>query len=159
MRPTTTEPHVRDEMPSTPPWLNGLMRRVLRSPFSGLVDRGIVLLTVTGTVSCRRYTFPVQYVREDDTLWVMSGHASQKRWWRNLRSPAPVEVLLRRKARLGTAQAVHAGTDPELVAEGIRRYLARFPKMAARVGLPPDDPSAFARTAADTVIVRVALDG
>lgn len=101
----------------------------------------------------------MQYVREDDTLWVMSGHASQKRWWRNLRSPAPVAVLLRRRTHTGSAQAFHAGTDPELVDEGIRRYLARFPKMAARVGLPPDDPSAFARTAADTVIVRVELDG
>jgi len=48
---STIEPHVREAMPSTPPWLNGLMRGVLRSPFSGLVDRGIALLTVTGTVA------------------------------------------------------------------------------------------------------------
>ena len=88
---------------------------ILRSPFSRVVDRGIVLLTVTGRRTGRRFSFPVQYVQEGDVLWVMSGAGPEKTWWRNLVGGAPVQVLLRRHAFDGTAQVATYPTDPETV--------------------------------------------
>jgi deazaflavin-dependent oxidoreductase (nitroreductase family) len=113
------------------------------------------LLTVTGTRSGRRYSFPVQYIEEGDDLWVMTGHASEKRWWKNLRSPAPVEIVLRGRTVPAMAMAVTREADPETVDAGVRRYVERFPKTAEKVGLPTDDPATAARTAADTVMVRI----
>jgi deazaflavin-dependent oxidoreductase (nitroreductase family) len=138
-----------------PPWVNRLMAWIVRSPFRRFVDRSILLLTVTGTRSGRRYSFPVQYIEEGDDLWVMTGHASEKRWWKNLRSPAPVEIVLRGRTVPAIAIAVTREADPETVDAGVRRYVERFPKMAEKVGLPTDDPATAARTAADTVMVRI----
>lgn len=70
--------------PKTPEWLNRFMSGILRSPFSRLVDRGIMLLTVFGRRTGDPYSFPVQYVEDGDSLWVLSGSGEEKTWWRNL---------------------------------------------------------------------------
>jgi len=139
-----------------PPLINRAMIRVLRSPFSRLVDRGLMLVTVSGRHSGRRYTLPVQYVQDGRTLWVYAGGAG-KTWWRNLIGGAPVHVLLRRRTHLGWATAYTPDTDRDVVHEGLRRYGDRFPRVARRLGMTPDGGDAFDR--ADTVIVRIKLDG
>jgi NADPH:quinone reductase len=127
--------------------VNRLLTWLLQSPGSRLVDPSIALLTVTGRRTGRSYTFPVQYARHDDKLWIYVGDGADKTWWRNLTSPALVHVLLRRTMNVGTAQALQGPIASEAVAEGLRHYRARYPKMARRSGLPDTD----------TVLVRVDL--
>lgn len=154
---TGTAEHVKGP-PKTPPWLNRFMSRLLRSLFSRIVDRGIMLLTVHGRRTGHAYTFPVQYAKEGETLWVMSGGGEEKTWWRNLVGGGPVEVLLRRRVRTGRGVTFTHREQPEIVEQGLRRYIERFPGMAKRLGLPPGDRAAFARTAEETVIVRIQLE-
>jgi deazaflavin-dependent oxidoreductase (nitroreductase family) len=151
---TTTREH---QAPKVPPWVNATMGWILRSPFSRMVDRGIVLLTVTGRRTGRRFTFPVQYVQEGDVLWVMSSAGTEKTWWRNLDGGAPVQVLLRRHAFDGTAHVARYSTDPETVIQGVHRYMARFPRFERKFGLADGDREAFDAFARDTVIVRVRI--
>jgi deazaflavin-dependent oxidoreductase (nitroreductase family) len=151
---TTTTEH---QAPKVPRWVNATMRWILRSPFSRMVDRGIVLLTVTGRRTGRRFSFPVQYVQEGDVLWVMSGAGPGKTWWRNLVGAAPVKVLLRRHAFDATADVSTYTTDPETVIQGVHRYMARFPRFEKKFGLADGNPEAFDVFARDTVIVRVRI--
>jgi deazaflavin-dependent oxidoreductase (nitroreductase family) len=134
-----------------------MMTRLLRSPFSWMVDRGIVLLTVTGRRTGAAYRFPVQYVRDGSSLWVMTGGHEGKSWWRNVVGGAPVEVLLRRRPLRGAAIAFEPGEHPDVVEDGIRRYVERFPRMAKRLGISSEDPDSFAAVAARTVMVRIDL--
>jgi deazaflavin-dependent oxidoreductase (nitroreductase family) len=155
---TTTEvQHVTaPKAPAVPGWVNATMRWLLRSPLSRLVDRGIVLLTVTGRRTGRRFSFPVQYVEDGDTLWVMSGAGPEKTWWRNLVGGARVEVRLRRHPYDGAAEVATYEADPATVEDGVRRYAARFPRFAKKFGI--DDPEAFAAYVRNTVIVRIQLE-
>jgi deazaflavin-dependent oxidoreductase (nitroreductase family) len=144
--------------PKTPGWLNRLMGGLLRSPFSRLVDRGIMLLTVFGRRTGRAYTFPVQYVEDGRSLWIYSGAGEEKTWWRNLRPGGPVEVLLRRRKHRGRGVVFTYADQPEMVEEGLRRYSERFPGMAKRMGLSLGDRKAFAEAAARSVTVRIDLE-
>lgn len=156
MTTTETERITTREPPTVPRWVNAGMRWLLRSPCSRLVDRGIVLLTVTGRRTGRRFSFPVQYVEDGDTLWIMSGAGQEKTWWRNLVGGAPVEVLLRRHPYRGTAEVATDSDDPATVRDGVRRYMDRFPAFARKLGI--DDPATFDAHARRSVIVRVRLD-
>jgi deazaflavin-dependent oxidoreductase (nitroreductase family) len=143
--------------PKVPSWVNATMRSLLRSPLSRLVDRGIVLLTVTGRRTGRRFSFPVQYVQDGDTLWITSGAGPEKTWWRNLVGGAPIEVFLRRHPFEGTAEVATHEDDPATVEEGVRRYAERFPRFARRLGID-SDPEVMEAYARSTVIVRIYLD-
>ena len=62
---------------------NNFMIWILRSPFHGLLSKGMRLIMVTGCKSGRKYATPVEYFREDEQLWVMTSR--NRTWWRNLR--------------------------------------------------------------------------
>lgn len=141
--------------PKSTPWINRLMSRLLRSPLSCLVDRGILLLKVFGRRTGRPYTFPVQYVQDREVLWVYVGDGESKTWWRNLSEEGPVEVLLHRRLRNGQALALSHDVAPEAVEEGLRRYIERFPGTARHLRIPTGDDQAIARAAAGTIIVRI----
>jgi hypothetical protein len=83
------------------PFVTGL----LRSPLHRLASGNLALITVTGRLSGREYTFPVGYSESDGRLLIGVGAAEQKRWWRNLRQPAPVRLRLRGAERTGIAMA------------------------------------------------------
>lgn len=139
------------------PWVNRILMRLLRSPLSRLVDGGLMLLTVTGRRTGRTFTFPVQYVEDGRVLWVYAGGSDAKTWWRNLVNGADVEVLLRRRVYPATAIAVTLAEALELVEDGLRRYVDRFPATSRRLGIATGDSLAFEQTGADTVIVRIEL--
>lgn len=152
---TITRP--RHAAPRKPPVVNRAMIRVLRSRFSRLVDRGLMLVTVSGRHSGRPYTLPVQYVQDGQTLWVYAGGAG-KTWWRNLIGGAHVHVLLRRRTHPGWATAHTPDTDPDVVHQGLRRYVDRFPRVARRLRIIPDGGYVFGRAVTESVIVRINLD-
>jgi hypothetical protein len=68
---------------------NAVVARILRSRFHRLLSRGVLLLTVTGRRSGRRYTIPVGYHETDGAMVVFVGEPASKTWWRNYRTPAP----------------------------------------------------------------------
>ena len=85
--------------------VNPLVRGLLRSPAHALLSRRLLLITVTGRRSGRRFTIPVGYRETDDGLEIVVGWPERKRWWRNLRGGAPVAVRLRGEEHRGWAEA------------------------------------------------------
>lgn len=141
------------------PWLNRAMSRLVQSPLSRLVDRSILLLTVSGRRTGQPYTFPVQYVQRGDVLWVYVGNSEKKSWWRNLEQEARVQVQLRGQERTGRGVAYSHDRQPDVVADGLRRYVHRFPRTAKRLGIPPGDDEALAQAVARSTIVQIHLEG
>lgn len=129
---------------------------LLRSPLSGLLDRAVLLLSVPGRHTGRVYTLPVQYAVADGVVWVLPGHHERKTWWRNLETPAAVELTVRRRTVRGKGEAFLGWAEPDVVAQGLRVYLQRFPALAKRWGVGPDGPDHEVVSA--TVMVRVVLD-
>jgi deazaflavin-dependent oxidoreductase (nitroreductase family) len=101
---------------------NALVARILRSRFHWLLSGGLLLLTVTGRRSGRRYTIPVGYHETDEAIVVFVGEPSTKTWWRNYQTPGPVELLCRSRRVAGTAQVVASDdTDYRRLAETVFR--------------------------------------
>jgi F420H(2)-dependent quinone reductase len=71
---------------------NPLVAGLLRCPLHGLISRSTALLTICGQRSGRLFTFPVSYVREGDSLFILT--RADRMWWRNLRKPTDVVVRL-----------------------------------------------------------------
>jgi hypothetical protein len=88
--------------------VNPLVGWVLRSPAHRLLSRHLALITVTGRRSGRSYTLPVAYVTTPEGVTVRVAAPEAKTWWRNLRSRASVELLMRGTPRRGSAQAVES---------------------------------------------------
>ena len=63
---------------------NDFMSWVLRSPLHGMLSNGMMLITVTGRKTGKKYTTPVEYFREDGNLWVMTSR--DRTWWKNLKA-------------------------------------------------------------------------
>ena len=75
----------------------------------GVAGSRLALVTVTGRRSGRRFTFPVAYRREGaDRVVIDVAFPGRKRWWRNLRDPAPVDLRLAGETRTGLAQSIES---------------------------------------------------
>jgi deazaflavin-dependent oxidoreductase (nitroreductase family) len=85
---------------------NGLIERVLRSPLHSLLDPALMLVTVTGRKSGKRYTIPVGYQRDGSRIMVLVSRARTKKWWRNYREAGPIEVYTRGRSHSATACVV-----------------------------------------------------
>lgn len=116
--------------------LNPLVVWLLRSPLHRLLDGGLMLLTVTGRRTGRRYTIPVGYQRDGDVLYVLVSKARRKQWWRNFRTPAPLDVEVRGERRRGEAHVV----DPASAhfVSIVEATLARLPMLAGQLGIAYD---------------------
>ncbi|OGO52413.1 MAG: hypothetical protein A2148_05820 [Chloroflexi bacterium RBG_16_68_14] len=94
-------------------WLNKLgnpfVAALLRSPLHSLFSGSVMLITVTGRRSGRKYTTPVQYVRRGGTVSVFTRRG--RTWWRNLRGGPPVSLRIRGKSLIGTAKPVIDGEE------------------------------------------------
>lgn len=137
--------------------LNPLFTLLLRSPLHRLLSGRLLLLSFTGRKSGKRYTIPVGYAQEGDTLLL----GTEGMWKANLRGGAPVAVRLRGEARRGTA-AVIADEDGMIAA--YRTMLARAPGYARAAGIALDargepDRDAVARARREGhVVIRIRLD-
>jgi len=91
--------------------LNPLVSAILRSPLHRLLSRGLVLVTVTGRRTGRRYTIPTGYLVDGDVVIILVADAPDKLWWRNYRAPGPIELRLRGRRVPGTGEVVEPGTE------------------------------------------------
>ena len=112
--------------------VNPVVRLLLRSPLHPLLSRSLVILSYPGRKSGRWRSLPCTYARDGQVLYVVPGQPDRKVWWRNLRQPTPVQLRLQGRDLNGTATA---SSDPEGIAAGLRRYLARYPKAAGPLGV------------------------
>jgi deazaflavin-dependent oxidoreductase (nitroreductase family) len=106
--------------------LNPIVKLLLTSPLHPLLSRGLLLITYTGTRTGRPHTLPVQYARAGGRIVILAGDGIHKRWWRNLRRPAPVQLRIRGTAVDATGYVIV--DNPDRSAELTRLYLDRFPR-------------------------------
>jgi hypothetical protein len=114
-------------------WFNPIMIWLLKSPLHGIVSKGVMLVTVTGRKSGRTISTPTNYLRDGDTLWVISWR--DRKWWRNLRGGAQVRVLLAGKSVGGRGEIIEEG---KAVAQSLYDYYSKAPKIARYVGVGLD---------------------
>lgn len=77
---------------------NDAVLRLLTSRAHWMLGSTITALRVTGTVTGVVHEFPVNYRRVGPTtLEVTPGAPETKKWWHNLRTAAPVQLLLKRE--------------------------------------------------------------
>jgi hypothetical protein len=135
---------------------NPALKLLLRSPLHRLVSRGTMLISYTGRKSGRRYTTPVNYLRDGDTILVVSQAA--RTWWRNLRGGAPVTLLIAGSELRGIAECYE---DPQRVAAGLLVLLRQLPafRKYANIALTADGQPVrsgdLAQLAQGKVIVRI----
>jgi deazaflavin-dependent oxidoreductase (nitroreductase family) len=141
--------------------LNPVIAALLRSPLHPLLSPALLLLTVTGRKTGRRYAIPVGYQRDGDDLIVLVSEARHKQWWRNYYEPAPVSVRLRGRERAGRAELVAPGSEAfRAIAEST---LARVPAMRRVFRVTDYDPKAGLRSdqldflGEEIAIVRIRL--
>ena len=138
-------------------WYNPMMIWLLKSPLHGMISKGVMLVSVTGCKSGKIISTPTNYLRDGDTLWVISWR--ERMWWRNLRGGAKVRVLLAGKSVEGRGQVVEEETS---VAKSLFEYYQKIPQYAKYVqigldvtGLPIS--ADCERAAQKMVVVRIDL--
>ena len=135
--------------------LNPAVVWILRSPLHGLLSRGLMLLTVTGRRTGRRYTIPVGYQRHGDLITVLISKARRKNWWRNYLEPRPVELRVRGRALHGEACCV-AAHAPEF-REAVERTFRRLPYLGGQFGISYDRKSGLTDKQWNTVADAAAM--
>lgn len=135
---------------------NDFMSWVLRSPFHGMLSNGMMLITMTGRKTGKKYTTPVGYYRNGNYLWVITSH--DRTWWKNLRGGADVSLLLKRRP-------VTAFAEPELEVSAVEarmyKYIKYVPRAAKPLGIRVENGNAntedIARIAKDRLFVKISL--
>ena len=78
---------------------NPLVSTVLRSGRHGLLSDGVMLITMQRRDSSDMKTFPVDYLREDDIVYV----GCDSGWWKHLEGGAEVRMLIQGREFVGWA--------------------------------------------------------
>jgi len=135
---------------------NDFIKFLLRSPLQGLLGDNLMLITVTGRRSGRLITTPVNYYRDENTLWVISDR--DRKWWRNVCGGA--EVSLRIQGRDVRARAESILDEKDVTAE-IGEYVQHLPMTAKPLGVRFDNGKAnredAARLAKKKLFVKIDL--
>lgn len=142
-------------------FINSFMRLVLRSPLHWLASGSTLLLDVQGRKSARRYTIPVSYVQQSNSVTCCTS-AKWSSWWRNLRSGDTLTLRLKGRVEQGNVQVLIDDSADKRAR--LKAFLMQFPGTAARYGVQHDsqgqlDPVALdaAARAASTVVIVLVL--
>jgi hypothetical protein len=136
---------------------NPVMRRLLDSPVHWPLSRWFAVLAWRGRKTGRRYSTPVSYVREGNTVFVTTGD----RWWRNIAGGAPIAMRLAGRWRQGRAEPILDAAASRIEHERLFREHAWFRRLA---GIPAGqdggaDSTAVARAVASgRVLMRIQLE-
>lgn len=141
--------------------MNPLVAALLRSPLHRLASTGLVLLTVTGRRSGRRYSIPVGYQRFGEQLVILVSHANTKQWWRNYLEPGRIELLLRGRETSGEAAVVEPGSQE--FRERVEASFRRMPWLGRQFGIRFDkrtglDDAQLAELRRSCAVVHVSLE-
>ena len=135
---------------------NDFMAWMLRSPLHSMLSNGMMLITITGRKTGKKYTTPVGYYEEDGYLWVITSR--DRTWWKNLQGGTTVELLLKRKPVQGFADV---DLDAASVEARMYEYLRHVPQAAKPMKVRVEDgkpnPQDIAATAKDRLFVRIKI--
>ena len=138
--------------------INPFVSWILRSRFHRMVSGRLMLLTFTGRKTGERFTIPVGYTREGETLVLFSSYS----WWKNLRGGAPVTVRLKDRERTGYAGVIE---ERAAVVEEVERLIAGHGRkeVGMMTGLaldtdPPPTTDEIAAALEGHVAIRITLD-
>jgi deazaflavin-dependent oxidoreductase (nitroreductase family) len=129
---------------------------LLHSPLHNLLDKSTILITILGRKSGKKYTIPVSYVRDGDTLLMISQR--EHTWWRNLRSGAQVTLYVQGHTWKASGEVF---SDAETVSNKLLLFLQQFPKYQRQIHIKlasngqPENSEAFQRFAQNMVIVQM----
>src|SRR2546430_13303099 len=109
---------------TVPPFVNVIVRTMLRSPLHGLMSKNTMLLTFKGRKSSKIYTIPLTYVQEGNMITCFTNSA----WWKNLRGGAPVTLVIKGRELQGVATPMM--DDRELIVRELYAFLQKNPRDA-----------------------------
>lgn len=138
-------------------WFNPIVIWLLRSPFHGMISKGVMLVSVRGRKSGKTISTPTNFLRDGNTLWTISWR--DRKWWRNLRRGASVWVLLAGRRVEGCGQVIE---EEQAVAQSLMDYYRKVPRYAKymKIGLDEAGLPVSAdceRAAQQLVMVRIDL--
>ncbi len=135
---------------------NDFMTWVLRSPLHGMLSNGMMLITITGRKTGKKYTTPVGYYEEGGFLWVITSR--DRTWWKNLQGGATVNLLLKRKPVQGFADV---DLDEKSVEARMYEYLRHVPQaakpMKIRMEHGEPNPQDIASTARGRLFIKIKI--
>ena len=133
---------------------NDFISWVLRSPLHGILSHGMMLITVTGRKTGKKFTLPVGYYCDEGSLWILTSR--DRTWWRNVEHGTEVSLLLKRKLVKAFASA---NLDDEAVEQQLQEYIRHVPQAAKSLGIRVENGSAkaedIAQVAKDRVFVKI----
>jgi deazaflavin-dependent oxidoreductase (nitroreductase family) len=138
-----------------------LVTAILSRGTGGPMGRNLTLLRFRGRTSGRWYQTPVGYVRDGDTVVIVTSPAYT--WWRNVRDGAEVDLRLDGAWRTGHARVV-TPDDPAYDGTIALQVAKRGPGMLRGFGVDVDDAGRVADEAREAAgraahLVRVELAG
>lgn len=113
-----------------PPLANRVVGTILRSPAHRILSGSTDLIRYRGVRSGTDHVTPTQYARVGEDVVILVGKPDTKQWWRNFRSPQPLDVLLAREWHPMIGTALDGRVDSEPVVPALAAYLERFPRVA-----------------------------
>lgn len=137
--------------PTIPPFVNRMMKFILRSPFHGLVSKSMMLISFQGRKTGKTYTTPVSYSRHGDLATVFT-HAG---WWKNLRGGAPVIARIQGRDVHGWAQPVDQ--DKASIADGLAAHLQKVRSDAGFYGVSFDESGKPKRVEVENAVHTVVM--
>ena len=135
---------------------NDFVKFLLRTPLHIFMG-DTMLITVTGRKTGKKYTTPVGFYRDGNTLWILSSR--DRTWWRNVQDGAEVELRIRGKDMKGFAETV---LDEDAVASQVMEYVRRIPMSAKALGVRVENgepnPEDATRLAKERLFVKIKLN-
>jgi hypothetical protein len=139
--------------------LNVVMKAALRTPIlERVIGKSVALISFVGRKTGTRYTIPVSYSRDSDSLMVLS--RATRTWWRNFEDNPDVELRLSGRTVKGRA-AAHPGAEGDLTA--VRSFLEKRPMDARAYGATTGgngaiDEAALRELLGSLAVIRIELD-
>lgn len=94
---------------------NPLVSTILRSERHALLSDRLMLITMTERDTADMITFPVNYLRETDAVYV----GCDSGWWKHLEGGAEVRMLIKGNDLVGWANPIL--DDPDRISEGFKK--------------------------------------
>ena len=113
---------------------NPFVRLLIRSPFHSMIDHSVALIIYTGRKTGVTRSVPVNYLKEGNTLHIIS--LSSRKWWRNLHGGAAVKVVVEGKEHNGWAELIENG---EQVIGELHKIYSANPQLARYIQIGLDE--------------------
>jgi deazaflavin-dependent oxidoreductase (nitroreductase family) len=116
---------------------NDLIIFLLHSPLHRLISNQLLLLTYTGRKSGKQVSVPLGYVRQGNTILLLTDHA----WYKNVQTNPQVSLRIQGKTYTGSAEVI--ADDKAIVEQEMIFFVKQRPGGARAYGvkmLPSGEP-------------------